>query len=214
MDLSSQSSFESFSQTWNYRRIFPLTLVCDIHRFTTVFEWFLSWISSWFLFSSCLQMFLFCPGAYPPALPLCESTVGLLPPCGVTGQPAPFSPRLFLRSPWSSTPPASFTLSSSSRLTHFSSCILQGSFCLGQQSQGFDLSCGTESPFSVYPADLFPSGVAWPLLRSSFHSSAALVGHWIPAEKHWFPLSGAGGSEEEQLFLNLLQLCLEVCSEI
>lgn len=120
MEFSSQSSFESFTKTWNYRKIFPLTLVCDIHAFKIVFEW--SWFESPGSWSpSAYTLFLFCPGAYPPALPLCESTVGLLPPTGVTGQPAPFSPRLFQRSPWSSPLSASFTQSSSSRLTHFSS---------------------------------------------------------------------------------------------
>lgn len=38
--------------------------------------------------------------------------------------------------------------------------VLQSSFRLGQQSQGFDISYGTPLPFSVYPTDLFPSGVA------------------------------------------------------
>lgn len=33
MKISSQSSFEGFTQAWNYKKIFPLTLVCDIHAF-------------------------------------------------------------------------------------------------------------------------------------------------------------------------------------
>lgn len=112
-------------------------------------------------------LFFFCPGAYPAALPLCKSTVGLLPPSGVTGQPAPFSPHLFQRSPWSSPPSASFTQSSSSRLTHFSSASFRAASVWVSRARILTWAAAP-LPSSVYPADLFPSGVAWPFLRSSF----------------------------------------------
>lgn len=124
--------------------------------FTAVFEWF--WVES--PPGSCslpaYRLFGFCPGAYPPALPLCESTVGLLPPSGVTGQPAPFSARLFLRSPWSSAPSASFVelLFQTDALLL---SVLQSNSGLGQQSQGSDTSCGRESSFFCLPCWSFSS---------------------------------------------------------
>lgn len=136
----------------------------------------LSWISSWFLFSPRLQI------VWILSWSVSSSSSSLrIHRWAFASQWCHRSASSFLGSPFSeiSLKLCSFSQFHVELLFQTDALllsVLQSSSGLGQQSQASDTSCGRESPFSVYPGDLFPPGVAWPPLRSSFHSFCSSCG--------------------------------------